>query len=86
MGEAMDQLSIFDFPMEQQTVLQVNDKVKVLLVSEAEDSEIHNYRKYYYPHVIGKFGIVVEVKKRSILVEIDREEVLFDEKELQWIA
>lgn len=86
MGETVEQLSIFNFPLEQQTVHHVGDKVKVLPVSEVEDSEIHNYRKYYYPHVIGGFGTVLKVSKRSILVKIDGEEVLFDEKELQWIA
>lgn len=82
----MEQLSIFDYEVEQNTSFQLGDKVKVLAVNEAEDSELYNYRKYYYPHVIHKTGIVKKFRYlNEVLISVEGEEILFDEKELQWI-
>ncbi|MEG0261294.1 MAG: hypothetical protein RR651_15630 [Lysinibacillus sp.] len=86
----MQQLSLFDdSQVLDETEIQLNDKVKIILIAESEDSEIHNYRKYYYAHVIGKIGIVTEIRKgkngHSFDVSILGENVTFAENELIWI-
>ncbi|MFJ7183818.1 hypothetical protein [Lysinibacillus xylanilyticus] len=48
--------------------------------------EIHNYRKYYYDHLIEKIGTVVEVKKNTVAVRFDENVVLCDVCELERIA
>jgi len=82
----MQQLNLFDFVSAPQTTFQVHDKVKVLLVSEAENSEIYYYRKHYFSHVIGKTGNVLAVKNNTVLVQIKNENLIFDSRELVWIA
>lgn len=72
--------------MQPVTSLQENDRVKVLLIDESVDSEIFNYRKYYYPHVIGKVGFVKSLVANSVLVDVAGEDLWFEEKELQWIG
>lgn len=83
----MQQLNLFDVPVEQkQGTIQVHDKVKFLLLDESVDSEVHYYRKYYFGHVIGKVGTVLEVESSTVLVKIADEEILFEIRELEWIA
>lgn len=82
----MQQLSIFDYPAEQKHDFQIHDRVKLLLVDESINWEIHNYRKYYFEQLIGKLGIVLEVKKNTVAVEFAEEVILCDVRELEWIA
>lgn len=83
----MQQLNLFDVPVEKkQVAIQVHDKVKLLLLDESVDSEVHNYRKYYFAHLIDKVGTVLEVKGGTVLVKIADEEILFEIRELEWIA
>lgn len=82
----MQQLSIFDDPVEPKHDFQIHDRVKLLLVDESISWEIYNYRKYYFEQFIGKFGTVLEVKKNTVAVEIAEEVILCDVCELEWIA
>ena len=83
----MQQLSIFDYPAESKhEAIQQHDKVKLKLLDESIDWEIHNYRKYYYENLIGKIGTVVEVKKNTVAVEFAEEVILCDVLELEWIS
>jgi hypothetical protein len=73
------------------TELQVGDQVKTILIDEAVDSETHNYRKYYEPHLIGKVGEILSIKeKRNGLktyeVNIYGTIAYFEEAELIWIS
>ena len=75
----------------EKTHFQVMDKVKIILISEEVDSEIHNYRKYYEAHLIGKIGEITNIYistrgKVSYEVQVYREKSLFEEAELQWIG
>lgn len=81
----MQQLSIFD-PVEPKHDFQIHDRVKLLLVDESINWEIHNYRKYYFEQLIGKLGTVLEVKKNTVAVEFAEEVILCDVRELEWIA
>lgn len=82
----MQQLSIFDDPVEPKHDFQIHDRVKLLLVDESINWEIHNYRKYYFEQLIGKLGTVLEVKKNTVAVEFAEEVILCDVRELEWIA
>ena len=73
------------------TQLQVTDKVKIVLISEEVDSETHNYRKYYEPHLIGKVGEITNVfvsSRGKVTYEVDvyGEKSIFEEAELLWIG
>ena len=73
------------------TQLQVGDKVKIVLISEEVDSETHNYRKYYEPHLIGKVGEITNVHvstrgKVTYEVDVYGEKSIFEEAELLWIG
>ena len=73
------------------TQLQVTDKVKIVLISEEFDSETHNYRKYYEPHLIGKVGEITNVfvsSRGKVTYEVDvyGEKSIFEEAELLWIG
>jgi len=81
----MQQLTIFDYPAEQKP-FQVHDKVRLQLLDESIDFEIHNHRKYYCEHLIEKIGTVVEVKKNNVAVQFVEEVVLCDIRELEWVA
>ena len=75
----------------QTTQLQVMDKVKIVLISEELDSETHNYRKYYEPHLIGKVGEITNVivsSKGKVTYEVDvyGEKSIFEAAELLWIG
>ena len=70
---------------------QLMDKVKIVLISEDLDSETHNYRKYYEPHLIGKVGEITNVHVSSrgkVTYEVDvyGEKSIFEEGELLWIG
>ena len=85
--DARDEL----FQSNQTTQLQVMDKVKIVLISEELDSETHNYRKYYEPHLIGKVGEITNVivsSKGKVTYEVDvyGEKSIFEEAELLWIG
>ncbi|MEY9980447.1 hypothetical protein [Lysinibacillus sp. RC79] len=83
----MQQLNIFDYPVEpKHEVIQKHDRVKLKLLDESIDWEIHNYRKYYCDHLIEKIGTVVEIKKNTVEVQFTEEVVLCDVRELEWIA
>lgn len=82
----MQQLSIFDCAADQKHDFQIHDRVKLLLVDESINWEIHNYRKYYFEQLIGKLGTVLEVKKNTVAVEFAEEVILCDVLELEWIA
>lgn len=82
----MQQLSIFDYPTEPKHDFHIHDRVKLLLVDESINWEIHNYRKYYFEQLIGKLGTVLEVKKNTVVVEFAEEVILCDVRELEWIA
>ena len=78
-------------PSIQKTHFQVMDKVKIVLISEDLDSETHNYRKYYEPHLIGKVGEITNVHVSSrgkVTYEVDvyGEKSIFEEAELLWIG
>lgn len=69
----------------------VGDQVKIILITEALDSETHHYRKYYEPHLIGKVGEVTKVVKKknnqfSYEVNIYGTVSYFEEAELVWIG
>ena len=82
----MHQLSFFDdfSPLSKKAFFRVHDKVKVIEVKN--NSEIYEYRKHYFSHVIEKTGVVLKVDSNSILVRIGNEEIIFDAQELEWIA
>lgn len=82
----MQQLSIFDYAVKPKHHFQIHDRVKLLLVTESIHWEIHNYRKYYFNHLIGKIGTVLEIKKNTVVVNFLEEIILCDECELVWIA
>ncbi|MGE7915314.1 hypothetical protein [Lysinibacillus xylanilyticus] len=84
----MQQLSIFDdYPTKpKHETLHKYDRVKLLLLDESIDWEIHNYRKYYCEHLIGKIGTVVELKKNTVVVRFAEELIFCDVSELEWIA
>ena len=69
----------------------VMDKVKIVLISEELDSETHNYRKYYEPHLIGKVGeisdiLVSSTGKKTYEVDVYGQKSIFEEAELLWIG
>ncbi|AVK86014.1 hypothetical protein C3943_22210 [Lysinibacillus sp. B2A1] len=82
----MQQLSIFDYPAQPRHDFQIHDRVKLLLLDESNNWEIHNYRKYYFEYLIGKLGTVLEVKKNTVAVKFSEEVILCDVHELEWIA
>ncbi|WP_107951352.1 hypothetical protein [Lysinibacillus parviboronicapiens] len=83
----MQQLSIFDYPGDSKNeAIKLHDKVKLKLLDESIDWEIHNYRKYYCDHLIGKVGIVLEVNKNTVVIQFAEETVICDVSELEWIA
>lgn len=82
----MQQLSIFDCPVIEKHTFQIYDKVKLQLVDESTNFEIYNYRKYYYDHLIGKMGTVLEVRGNTITVQISGEIIQCEACELEWIA
>lgn len=84
----MLQLSIFDdYSVEQkQVAIQEQDKVRLLLLDESVDCEVHYYRKYYFGHAIGKVGTVLGVKGNAVLVQLADEVILCEARELEWIA
>jgi len=82
----MQQLSIFDCPLTEKHHFQTHDKVKLKLVDESTNIEIYNYRKYYYDHLIGKIGTVIEVRGNTIMVQISEEIIPCEACELEWIA
>ncbi|MEY9972293.1 hypothetical protein ABH966_002667 [Lysinibacillus sp. RC46] len=83
----MQQLNIFDYPVEpKHEAIQKHDRVKLKLLDESIDREIHNYRKYYCDHLIEKIGTVVEIKRNTVEVQFTEEVVLCDVRELEWIA
>lgn len=76
------------FQLNQKTTqLQVMHKVKIVLISEEVDSETHNFRKYYEPHLIGKVGEITNVYisskgKASYEVDVYGQKSIFEEAEL----
>lgn len=83
----MQQLSIFDYPVEpKHEAIQKHDRVKLKLIEESIDWEIYNYRKYYCENLIGKIGTVVEVRRNTVAVQFAEEVTLCDVRELEWIA
>lgn len=83
----MQQLSIFDYRAESKhEAIQQYDKVKLKLLDESIDREIHNYRKFYCEDLIGEIGMVLEVKKTTVAVRFTDEVILCDVRELEWIA
>lgn len=82
----MQQLTIFDCPLTEKHHFQTHDKVKLKLVDESTNFEIYNYRKYYYDHLIGKIGTVIEVRGNTIMVLISEEIIPCEAYELEWIA
>ena len=82
----MKQLSIFDYPAESKHDFQIHDRVKLLLVDETINFEIYNYRKYYFEHLIGKIGTVLEVKGNTLTVQINGKTIPCEACELEWIA
>jgi|GEM_PF-6496553 len=83
----MQQLNIFDYPVEHKNAaIEKHDRVKLKLLDESIDWEIHNYRKYYCENLIEKIGTVVEVKKNTVAVQFAEEVILCDVRELEWIA
>lgn len=85
----LKQLTIFDTVSE--IDFQVHDKVRLILLEEAADSELHNFRKYYYPHLINRIGEIQSIAQQltdsaNYNVLIAGEQIQCTEKELQWIA
>lgn len=78
----MKQLTIFDCL---ENEIRFNDLVKIISISEREDSELHHYRNYYYPHIIGKVGQIMRVDRKSYLVRVLGEDVLCAARELKRI-
>ncbi|MEX3743546.1 hypothetical protein [Lysinibacillus xylanilyticus] len=83
----MQQLNILNYPIEPKNgAIQKHERVKLKLLYESIDWEIHNYRKYYCEDLIGKIGIVVEVKKNTVPVQFAEEVSFCDVREMEWIA
>ncbi|MEY2372175.1 hypothetical protein [Lysinibacillus capsici] len=83
----MRQLSIFDCQEDtKHECIQKHDLVKLILLDESLDWEIHNYRKYYCEQWIGKIGTVLEIKKNTVEVQFLEQIILCDVRELEWIA
>lgn len=85
----LEQLTIFDAAPE--VIFQEHDKVKLILLEEAADSELHNYRKYYCSHLINRVGEIQTITQNysgttNYTVLIAGEQIICEEKELQWIA
>ncbi|WP_036130361.1 hypothetical protein [Lysinibacillus sphaericus] len=81
----MRQLSMFDdYSQSSRAFFRVHETVKVIEVKN--DSEIYEYRKHYFSHVMGKKGVVQKVDGQSVLVRIGDESIIFDAQELEWIA
>lgn len=81
----MRQLNFFeDFSPVNEVFFRLHDKVRIVEV--LDNPEIYEYRKHYYPHVLGKTGLVTKVNKNAITVRLDDEEMIFDTCELEWIA
>lgn len=93
----MEQLNLFDIHNEERQIeetknsratFQLYDQVKIILVDEEIDSELHNFRKYYEPFMIGKVGEIIKVisskGKFSYEVDVYGEKRIFDECELRW--
>ena len=60
--ELNGQTNIFEFlgPSTVEAAVQIGDSVKINI--DYCDDEATNYFRYYYPHVIGKAGIVIDSK------------------------
>ena len=85
MEKKLRQLSLFDdFSQSSQVYFRVHDKVRVVEVKS--NSEIYQYRKHYFNHIIGKTGVVLKVNNNSVLVLIGNESIIFDALELEWIS
>lgn len=88
----MEQLDLFQSALEEhQPKFNVLDKVKVLLIQEEIDSELHNYRKYYEPHVLNKVGEITNImvsNQHNVTYEVDiyGTKYLLKEQELVWIG
>lgn len=82
----MQQLTLFDTPLPIKHTFQVHDKVKLRLIEESINFEIYNYRKYYYEHLIGKMGMVLEVRGNTVTVQINGVTIPCEACELEWIA
>ena len=88
----MEQLNLFEMNTDEldayKTKFQLLDQVKIELVDESVDSELHNFRKYYEPFLIGKVGEVIRIipskQKCSYEVDIYGEKRIFEECELKW--
>ncbi|EON71794.1 hypothetical protein H131_14963 [Lysinibacillus sphaericus OT4b.31] len=73
-----------DYSQSSRAFFRVHETVKVIEVKN--DSEIYEYRKHYFSHVMGKKGVVQKVDGQSVLVRIGDESIIFDAQELEWIA
>ena len=88
----MEQLDLFQSVLEEhQPKFNVLDKVKVLLIPEEIDSELHNYRKYYEPHVLNKVGEITNIlvnEKNVATYEVDiyGSKYYLLEQELRWLG
>lgn len=67
-------------------LLMIMYKVKLKLLDESVDWEIHNYRKYYCECLIREIGMVLEVQKNTVVVRFAEEVILCDVRELEWIV
>lgn len=88
----MKQLNLFEMTSEHTNAkFQLMDKVKIHLVDEKIDSETHNYRKYYEPHILNKVGeiIGISISESSVVtyeVKIYSSKYYLLEYELTWIG
>ncbi|MGN7476364.1 hypothetical protein ACTHOQ_00810 [Solibacillus silvestris] len=69
------QLSLFELEHEHcKPKFQLMDRVKVQLIDEQIDSELHHYRKYYEPHILNKAGEITNIQisgSGTITYEVD---------------
>ncbi len=73
-----------DYSQSSRAFFRVHETVKVIEIKN--NSEIYEYRKHYFSHVIGKKGVVQKVDGQSVLVRIGGESIIFDAQELEWVA
>lgn len=88
----LEQMNLFQWISESnETKFHLMDRVKVKLIDEKVDSEIHHYRKYYEPHILNKVGKITgirisEHKVTTYEVDIFGTRFYLLEQELQWIG
>lgn len=79
--EQQGQMNIFEIL--EPPIIDIGDEVMIVLPNPVTHSDIYYFLMYYYPQIINKQGIVIDIKNKSYLISVEGICIWLSEIELE---